>query len=177
MFPDLLGLGPIGDRVVDWSLLFDVPGRPAAQRAKVMDGALPHTLIQLPLAITGAVDVDAFHSLAARDLVRGQGTDLPSGEVVARRMDVQPLSDDEIGLRDHGWQGETPLWLYVLREAFVRQGGDRLGDVGGRIVAEVLIELIKGDPESYLRRSPDWTPTLPGRAETFRLTDLLVPIA
>ena len=175
VFPDLMGLGPIGDRIVDWSLLFDVPGHPAAQRAKVMDGALPYALIRLPQAITGAVEDEAFHSLAARDLVRGQGTNLPSGEAVARLMGVRPLSVDELGLRDHGWRAETPLWFYVLREAFVRQGGNRLGDVGGRIVAEVLLGIIKGDLESYLRLAPSWTPTLPARRGTFSLTDILTP--
>src|SRR5207248_1715681 len=54
VFPDLLGFGPIGERRVDWSLLFDVPGRRPAQRAKPIDGLLPHSLIQLPQAITGA---------------------------------------------------------------------------------------------------------------------------
>jgi hypothetical protein len=102
-------------------------------------------------AITGAVEHEALQSLAARDLVRGRGTSLPSGEAVARLMDVRPLSVDEVGLRNHGWLAETPLWLHVLREASVRQEGSRLGDVGGRIVAEVLIGIIKADPESYLR--------------------------
>ena len=79
-----------------------------------------HPLIQLPPAITGVVDDAAFHSLAARDLVRGQGTGLPSGEAVARRMGVAPLTVDEIGLREHGWEAETPLWLYILRESSIR---------------------------------------------------------
>ena len=30
VFPDLIGFGPIAGRRVDWSLLFDVPGRPPA---------------------------------------------------------------------------------------------------------------------------------------------------
>src|SRR5690348_14138185 len=65
VFPDLIGFGPIGDRQVDWSLLFDVPGEPPAQRAKPMDGVLPRSLIELPQAITGAVEDAAYRSLAA----------------------------------------------------------------------------------------------------------------
>ena len=84
------------------------------------------------------------------------------------------LNEDELGLRRHGWTGETPLWLYILRESFVRHDGDRLGEVGGRIVAEVLHGVIAADPESYLALESDWSPTLPARGETFRLTDLLV---
>jgi Animal haem peroxidase len=175
VFPDLIGFCPVGDHRVDWSLLFDVPGRPPAQRAKPMDGVLPRSLIQLPQAITGAVDDAAYRSLAARDLERGQGTGLPSGEAVARLMEVEPLTEDELGLSSAGWRGETPLWLYILRESSVRHDGDRLGEVGGRIVAEVLHGVIARDPESYLAVEPDWTPTLPARERDLRLSDLLVP--
>jgi hypothetical protein len=173
VFPDLIGFGPIGARRVDWSLLFDVPGRPPAQRSKPMDGQLPRSLIELPQAITGAVDQAAYRSLAGRDLERGQSTGLPSGEAIVRLIGAERLSDDELDLRRHGWQGDTPLWLYILREASARHAGDRLGEVGGRIVAEVLHGVIARDPESYLALDPDWTPTLPARAETFRLADLL----
>jgi hypothetical protein len=65
--------------------------------------------------------------------------------------------------------------LYVLREAYVRRGGDALGDVGGRIVGDVLVGIIASDPESYLSVEPSWAPTLPGHEERFGLRDLLVP--
>ena len=174
VFPDLIGFGPLRHHQVDWSLLFDVPGRPAAQRAKPIDGQLPRSLIELPEAITGAVEDEAYRSLAARDLERGKGTGLPSGEAVARLIGADVLSEDEIGLRQHGWESETPLWLYTLRESSARHEGDRLGEVGGRIVAEVLHGVVAVDPESYLALEPDWSPTLPSRGGTFRLADLLV---
>jgi hypothetical protein len=175
VFPDLIGLGPIGDRRVDWALLFDVPGRPRAQRAKPIDGQLARSLIQLPQAITGVVEEEAYRSLAARDLERGQGTGLPSGESVARYMHTKVLTPDEIGLAAFGWAQETPLWLYVMREAAVDHDGDRLGEVGGRIVAEVLVGVISADPESYLACDQSWMPTLQGHTDRFRLRDLLVP--
>jgi hypothetical protein len=134
-----------------WSLLFDVPGRPAAQRAKRIDGRLPASLINLPQAISGDVDDDAYRSLA-RDLQRGQATGLPSGEAVARERGVEPLSAAECGLAEHGWDGETPLWLYILREASARHDGDRLGEVGGLIVGEVLVGIVDADPERLSRR-------------------------
>ena len=146
MFPDLLGFGPIEDRKVDWALLFDVPGRPAAQRSKPIDGQLPHSLIELPQAVTGAEEVAAYRSLAGRDLERGQGTGLPSGESVARFLGADVLSADEVGLGSYGWEAETPLWLYILRESSARRGGDSLGEVGGRIVGEVLVGIIARDP-------------------------------
>ena len=90
-------------------------------------------------------------------------------------LGVDVLTERELDLRRHGWEGETPLWLYILREASARHAGNRLGDVGARIVAEVLHSVIAADPESYLALEPDWTPTLPAHAEGFRLADLLVP--
>ncbi|TMD64870.1 MAG: peroxidase [Chloroflexi bacterium] len=175
VFPDLGGFQPLApEHVVDWRLLFDVPGRQPAQRAKPIDGTLPASLIRLPESITGRVDLSAYRSLAARDLQRGQGTGLPSGESVARAMGVVPLTRAELALAS--WQGETPLWLYILREAAVRGGGNHLGEVGGRIVAEVIVEVVRNDPESYLANNPSWQPTLPSHeAGAFKIRDLLVP--
>jgi Animal haem peroxidase len=175
VFPDLIGFCPVGDHQVDWSLLFDVPDRPRAQRAKPIDGQLPRSLIELPDALTGAVDDAAYRSLATRDLERGQGTGLPSGEAVARLIGADVLNEDELGLRRHGWNSETPLWLYVLLESSARREGDELGETGGRIVAEVLYGVIAADPESYLALESGWSPTLPARGETFGLADLLLP--
>ena len=175
VFPDLAGFRPLTpEHVIDWSLLFDVPGHPRAQRAKPIDGQLPASLIRLPESITGVIEVSAYRSLASRDLQRGMGTGLPSGEAVARAVGAQALTRKELALGD--WQDETPLWLYILREAAVRGDGDRLGDVGGRIVAEVIVAIIRNDPESYLANDPSWRPTLPAQQRgTFKIRDLLVP--
>jgi len=75
VFPDLAGFRPLTpEHVIDWSLLFDVPGHPRAQRAKPIDGQLPASLIRLPESITGVIEVSAYRSLASRDLQRGMGT-------------------------------------------------------------------------------------------------------
>ena len=88
LFPDLMGFRPVpADRVVDWSELFDLPGRrPAPQRAKAIDGRLVPSLVRLPTEITGEVTDAEFRSLAIRDLQRGLATGLPSGESVARLL-------------------------------------------------------------------------------------------
>jgi hypothetical protein len=174
LFPDLLGFRPVpAVWAVDWSYLFDLPGRPPAERAKRIDGRLPSSLIQLPQAITGAVGGD-YGSLAVRDLQRGQGVGLPSGEAVARHLGVEPLAPEEVGLRSSGWELETPLWFYVLKEAEHRGEGERLGPVGGRIVGEVLVGIVDADGESYRAVDPGWRPTLPGaEAGRFGLADLL----
>jgi hypothetical protein len=175
LFPDLLGFRPVpASRTVDWSQLFPFPGRPAPQPSKKIDGRLVRSLIDLPAAITGEVEVSAYHSLAVRDLQRGQAYGLPSGEALSRAVGVAPLSAAEIGLGALGWAGETPLWYYLLKEAEVRCDGDRLGPLGGRIVAEVLLGIIDLDPESYRAVDPTWQPTLPAATpEAFSLTDLL----
>jgi hypothetical protein len=170
VFPDLVGFGPLPrEHVIDWPLLFGS----RAQRAKRMDGRLAPSLINLPVAITGSVAVEAYHSLAARDLQRGAAIGLPSGEAIARAMGVEPLATAETGLAAHGWRDETPLWLYVQLEADARGDGSRLGPVGGRIVAEVLLGLLDADPESYRANDPSWSPTLPVAGERFSLLDLL----
>ncbi|BFU47618.1 peroxidase family protein [Krasilnikovia sp. MM14-A1004] len=172
LFPDLFGHGPIPpEHRLDWAQVFDLPGEAPAQRAKRLDGGLPASLIALPREVTGDVPVDAYRSLAVRDLLRGQATALPSGEAVAELLGEQPLSREEAGPE---WGGATPLWLYLLKEAQHRAGGDRLGPVGGRIVAEVLIGLLRADGDAYLTVDPSWRPTLPSAGPEFTLVDLLL---
>jgi hypothetical protein len=159
LFPDLLGLRAVPcERMIDWTLFFDAPGATQAQRSKKIDGKLVKALIELPVAVTGECEIEDYHSLAVRDLQRGQGVGLPSGEAVARHMGITPLTVEQVGIASTGWQNETPLWYYILREADVSTGGYRLGPVGGRIVAEVLVGLIQADVTSFLRNSSSWQP-------------------
>jgi hypothetical protein len=175
LFPDLLGFRPVpAVLAVDWSYLFGLPGRPPAQRAKRIDGRLAASLIQLPHAVTGVGSGDDYASLAVRDLQRGQGVGLPSGEALTRRLGVEPLTPEEVGLGAAGWWLETPLWFYLLKEAEHRGGGERLGPVGGRLVGEVLVGIVDADGESYRVVDPAWRPTLPAAdAGRFGLADLL----
>ncbi len=84
-------------------------------------------------------------------------------------------------------QGSTPLWYYILREAeyfgvtrkpddpCIAFGGQHLGPVGSRIVAETLIGLLWYDRDSFLHRSRDFVPfpEITGGAEKFTLDRLL----
>ena len=65
--------------------------------------------------------------------------------------------------------------VLVLKEAELRAGGEHLGPVGGRIVAEVLLGLLDADPGSYRNAEPGWQPVLPSTEPgRFTMADLLV---
>ena len=117
------------------------------------------------------------------NLLRGRALGLPAGPAVARAMGVTPLTDEQLMRIDMASEAAReavlrapPLWYYVLCEAAsdLGGGGRRLGPVGGRIVAEVLVGLIEADPNSYLRQRRTWTPELDGAAdEDFTMADLV----
>jgi hypothetical protein len=178
VFPDLMGFGPVSpEHTVDWALQIDLEGHAPAQRAKRIDARLPAPLIALPTQISGSEPGTDYASLANRDLHRGQAVGLASGEAVAHRLGVPALSPAQVGLAERGWAGETPLWFYILREADVLHAGNRLGPVGGRIVGEILVGIIDGDPESFRSVDPRWSPTLPARrVGSFGLADILAPV-
>ena len=127
-----------------------------------MDGRLPASLINLPAQITGDVDDEAYHSLAVRDLQRGQAIGLPSrrGRRAAHRRRAARRRRTS-GSRATAGATRRRSGSTSSREADVVGDGDRLGPVGGRIVGEVLIGLLNADPESFRAVDPGWRPTLP----------------
>lgn len=166
---DLRGGKRAPGRFIDWQTFFDF-GDGQARPNKKIDTKLSTVLFMLPGFPPGDIQ-----SLAQRNLLRGPTFSLPSGQDVAKAMGA-PLLDvtDLLDLKDLKLHLRTPLWFYVLREAEAKENGERLGPVGGRIVAEVLIGLLEGDGMSYLKQDRHWTPTLPGvTIDTFKVTDLL----
>jgi hypothetical protein len=179
---------------IQWKYLLpdtnDAPGSNDAylpQPSYKLDAEISHPLGALPTSVAEPEEIvhgepaSIAQSLPVRNLIRGLRLGLPSGQDVARAMGITPLDDDELlddlDLKDRtrkDLNGAAPLWFYVLKEADVTADGAHLGPVGGRIVAEVLIGLLSGDPLSYLSVDPTWTPTLPSRVQgTFTLTDLI----
>lgn len=145
---------------MDWQLFFEMPGSSEApQPSLAIDTSIAQPLATLPKSVAS----DPPASLALRNLERGVRLGLPSGTSVALAMGIDPLSPTELGLTDAAdeIQLHPPLWYYILREAEVLTAGQRLGPVGGRIVAEVLIGLLANDPLSYLNVQPGWRPTGP----------------
>ncbi len=151
---------------VDWSQFIPIGGS-AAQPSRLIDTRVSPALFDLP-----RLPADRPQSLPLLNLLTGQSMDLPSGQDVARAVGAAPLDPAELGTD----LVPTPLWFYLLREAEVRTGGRTLGATGARVVAEVLLGLIKLDPSSYLNQQPEWTPTLGGGSGhdgTFGLADLI----
>ena len=105
LFPDLVGFREVPrEHTIDWTLFFDAPGAAVAQRSKKIDGKLVRALIELPVAVTGECEIEDYHSLAVRDLQRGQGVGLPSGEAVARHIGAVPLTPEQVGIASTGCQ-------------------------------------------------------------------------
>jgi hypothetical protein len=169
-------------RIVDWARFNHIGGvePPAPQGAvtfpqegKKIDGRLSPSLFTLPTI--GGSDGRNPRSLPLRNLMRGRAFNLPWGQRVAAAMRAKHiLSDDELEINGLGFpRGRAPLWYYILKEAEVQNNGEFLGEVGGQLVAEVLMGLLIGDQKSYLSVDPLWTPFLPAEtAGAFKLGDL-----
>jgi hypothetical protein len=117
-----------------------------------------------------------LHSLAVRNLLRGKALGLPSGQAVATAVGATPLTNGQLGLSGPRWEAQAPLWFYILKEAARQpQNGRRLGPVGGLIVAEVLLGLLKHDSTSFVNADTPWKPLRPiaPAAGKFGIVDLL----
>jgi hypothetical protein len=164
---DLRGGRRAPRRFVDWQTFFDF-GDGRVRPNKKIDTTLSTVLFHL----LGQPQGEPV-SLATRNLLRNLTMKVPSGQRVAQAMQLPQLAAADLDdLTAFDLHRRTPLWFYVLREAQVTADGEHLGPVGGRIVAEVIVGLIKGDRQSYLRQDPDWTPTY-GSADAFTIVDLL----
>lgn len=181
---------------IDWGLFFPMsrrahdPGPRGVQPAYKIDTSLVNLLGSLPRAVTTAPE-----SLAQRNLLRGLRIGLPSGQAVARAMGINPIPDQLLKVgpaTEEDWprnppitafsrefQGNAPLWFYILAEAQQQFKNDdspiRLGPVGGRIIGEVIVGLIYRDSDSFLRQHPLFRPIPAFCANTaeFRIGDLL----
>ena len=173
---DLRGAKRAPRRFIDWQTFFNFQDG-TVRPSKIIDAKLSTILFALPGAKAPAPGLpsDGVQSLASRNLMRHLTFGLPSGQAVAQAMGVPVLTPEQLSdLVPYGLETSTPLWFYVLKEAEIEQSGRRLGSVGGRIVGEVFVGLLKNDPSSYLAAQPNWTPALPAAAPSdFRVTDLL----
>jgi Animal haem peroxidase len=173
---DLRGGKRAARRFVDWQTFFNF-GDGNFRPNKKIDSKLSSVVMLLPGSRGPAPGLpsDGVQSLASRNLMRHVNFGIPSGQAIARRMGVPALTPAQMEmLTPFGMEKSTPLWLYILKEAEVMEDGLRLGPVGGRIVGEVFVGLLKADESSYLAAQPGWSPVLPSATPgDFRITDLL----
>lgn len=158
---------------IDWRFYFDQVGARTdkeviLQQTRRIDTNLSASLSALP------GEPEERRVLARRNLQRGRMMGLPSGQAVARALCEPVLNANQLGGSSDPIVGEVPLWYYILREAELTQpdgamlpgpqpgqGGEHLGRVGARIVAETFLGILKSDPFSFLRTDPAWRPILP----------------
>jgi len=104
-----------------------------------------------------------LRSLPARNLRRSYVLSIPTAQQVLRALGGHgpaPLTQDELRgfgdgvLEQHGYTEATPLWIYILLEAELREGARRLGPLGSLIVAQTLVGLMAEDPNSVLNSRP-----------------------
>jgi Animal haem peroxidase len=173
---NLNGGRPIpSDLVMEWKNILPVDPAFKARPPRKIDTKLSIPLGSLPGSVVPPPDPTVH--LAVRNTLRGKHVGLPSGQQVAKAMRLTPLANSTLGLsKDPGWGGEAPLWYYILKEAELPPyNAERLGAVGGRIVAEVLVGLLQRDPNSYLYLDAAWKPAPPIAPATgqFTFVDLL----
>jgi hypothetical protein len=167
--------------VVDFNSFFETGiAVPMNNKARKIDSVLANELESLP-GFTGMMAI-----LATRNLRRGLALGLPSGQGMANSFGVPPMTNaqmtaglppNEVAVLNSGGGTllqRTPLWYYVLREAAVLGGGNQLGPVGGRIVAETFVRILKRDGASFVNAPGGFSPFLPSAAPgDFTVADLL----
>ena len=144
---------------IDWNYFFEIPGMNTPDdrnMARLIDTQMSLPLFKLPSTVV-APTAGAIVALAERNLLRGKRLGLPAGQDVATAMGIKPLTNAQLGLTEPGWKNKAPLWFYILKESELL-GGKKLGPVGGRIVAEVILGLLGLDKTSYFNANPSFTP-------------------
>jgi hypothetical protein len=118
-------------------------------------------------------------------------TPLTDDQIIIGKAVDTPGDDDVLGPISEltelsAFWGKCPLWTYILAEAAATRATvsipvtpsrtistPQLGNVGGRIVAEVFLGMLFGDNDSFLRADPDWIPTIGNAKSQFALRDIV----
>ncbi len=164
---------------LDFKFFFDYPGQPPAQRSRKFDAKITAPVFQLPFIDPKQ---DPPVSLPERNMLRAKVFGVPSGQEIAEQMVKRGIhlpkiySNADLGIDGiSGLEDQAPLWFYILKESeFKPTNALRLGPVGSRIVAEVILGLLTDIPGNYLHDNPEFKPTLPSaQPGRFRIVDLL----
>ncbi len=168
--------------VVDFNAFFNTGVTvPVNNKARKIDSVLANGLESIP----GFSGIQAV--LATRNLRRGLAFGLPSGQGMAGFLGETPLTiaqltqglpaDELAVLNQNGGilLQKTPLWYYILRESAVLGSGNQLGPVGGKIIAQTFVRILKRDANSFVNVPGGFTPMLPSAtAGNFTFADLVI---
>ncbi|MCB8980585.1 MAG: hypothetical protein H6657_24510 [Ardenticatenaceae bacterium] len=156
--PDAKNL--VAERIVDWTNFVTAA---ATNKARLIDPKIAEGLSTLPFE--GRKVDPILRHLVRSNLFRGYNLSIPIGQAMCDAFGIEPLKGDALRvgldadldelLRETYFDHRTPLWYYLLREAQLQQNGQRLGELGSRIVCETIINLIKQDSNTYLNNVHD----------------------
>lgn len=164
--PDLVGFRPMPtNQKIDWSMFFPMPYTKGFQEWEAFDPFIVNSLFQLPVQVAGGEPI-----LPLRTMIRGANVyGLPSGQDLARAMGIiedeilavskgnlvfQSLNgiapQPDLDLLNAKFGESTPLFYYILMEAWIYGGGQSLGPLGSAIVGGVILHLMILNQDSYL---------------------------
>jgi hypothetical protein len=165
VIPSLVGFKPRPiKQVIDWSMFFPFPFTKGFQEWEGIDAIIVNSLFQLPIPVAVGEPI-----LPLRSMIRGTIYGLPSGQDLARAFGIpeneilsltngnlvfQSLNgiapQPDLDLLNNKFGESTPLFYYILMEAWVYGNGESLGPLGSLIVGGVFLNLLTLNQESYL---------------------------
>ncbi|HEY0459459.1 MAG TPA: peroxidase family protein [Pyrinomonadaceae bacterium] len=175
----------LSDWLINWNWFYDVAGSVQNQK---FNSALPiDTKFALLLGFlpdNQSITPGNFRresSLPAFDLYRTRAFGLPTGQEAAKIIlgtEQRVLKPEQIANLlpsnlKYMFSKETPLFFYLLAEAEIEEHGQNLGEVGSRIIAETLIELIKLSEYSILADDFKPIPEFSNSKEEFGMAEML----
>ena len=152
--------------VLEWDRFFPLADGHATAKARKIDTHIADGLLALPtktlrLFSQPQRSESETQNLPLRTLLRAARAQIASGQQARQDGDFdlsKALAGDKL-LKEVGLTDNTPLWYYILKEAEVCHQGEKLGDVGSRVVSYTVEKALQHDPESFLNQQGlDWRP-------------------
>jgi hypothetical protein len=157
--PDLRGGRPLpAGRQIAWGNFFNELSDPAdadgLNVSRRVDPLISNSLFQLP--IPGA-EAAGSNVLAFRNMIRAKFYGMPSGQSVAKELDLPVITPARLHLGPE-WANGTPLWYYILAESSIVEDGRTLGPVGSAIVGGTFDAVFERDPHSITQANKHFRP-------------------
>lgn len=166
VIPDLRGFRPRPIRqTIDWSMFFPMPFTKGFQEWEGIDPFIVNSLFQLPAVVARGEPILPLRSMikgseiyglpSGQDLARACGLPeeeiltVSNGGLVFQSIDgIVPQADLDILNAKFG--GSTPLFYYILMEAWVFGNSEHLGPLGSLIVGGTFLNLLEINQNSYI---------------------------